>query len=42
GMVSLLRSRLPQSFVVWVSWVSGGVLLLFGIVSLGMAVKAIL
>jgi putative LysE/RhtB family amino acid efflux pump len=42
GMVSLLRSRLPQGFVVWVSWVSGGVLLLFGLASLGMAVNAML
>ncbi|UJW73911.1 LysE family translocator [Rhizobium sp. SL42] len=42
GLVSLLRSRLPQGFVVWVSRTSSGVLLLFGIVSLGMAVKAIL
>lgn len=42
GLVSLLRSRLPQGFAVWVSRISSGVLLLFGIVSLGMAVKAIL
>ncbi|WP_159947900.1 LysE family transporter [Rhizobium sp. 18065] len=42
GMVSLLRSRLPKGFVVWVSRISGTVLLLFGLVSLGMAIKGML
>ena len=41
GIVSLLRSRLPLGFAVWVSRVSGGVLLLFGLVSLGLAMKAL-
>lgn len=35
GTVALLHKRLPQGFATWVSRISGGVMVLFGLVALG-------
>ncbi len=42
GTVSLLHHRLPESFTHWVARASGLVLLVFGVLALGMGVKALL
>ncbi|KKB84092.1 lysine transporter LysE [Devosia limi DSM 17137] len=38
GIVALLRKRLPESFARWVSLISGGVLIAFGMVAIGSVV----
>ncbi|MBR0555359.1 LysE family transporter [Ciceribacter sp. L1K23] len=42
GLVRLLQHRLPPSFSTWVSWVSGGVLLGFGLLSVGLGLRTLL
>ena len=42
GGVAIARTRLPDSFVVWVSRISGLVLIAFGIIAIGAAAKGLL
>ena len=42
GLVAMLHHRLPPSFALWVSRVSGVVLLAFGAIAIGMGVKGLL
>lgn len=42
GTVALLHHRLPERFALWVSRISGVVLIGFGVVAIGMGLKALL
>ncbi|MBW8320035.1 MAG: LysE family translocator [Rhizobium sp.] len=42
GTVALLHHRLPEGFALWVSRISGVVLIGFGMVAIGMGIKALI